>query len=392
MIPLEVDAHPAGRHRAATVVQVVPVAALLQPPRRHRTARRAQVVPRGPHLHPASHHRPTVWIQVVPVHTREHPATGLSARRLVVVPLPALAHPPRAHVPRRIETVGRPVNDEGLARRVGAILVAIPPAAPIPLPRTRLRRGNGSLNADRGARGHERRLRRIGNAHRRLARAHRADDAVRADSGNGLVGGGPYDVGHARIRGLVGGAQRHALAHRQRRRLGRDGQLRHGNGREVHLHACPIDRPVPHLQVDARGVTTRTLDNLGERHLEVDVVQPVVPDLAPAVVLLAHERLAVLRPRESESREGRRVGGIKGQRAPIPLARNRHVRDDGRGRVQRDHVGQLLGDRRGATGCAFDGERVLAVRQLVPLLVVAIKPGRAVERVFRPGDLPVASV
>ena len=190
----------------------------------------------------------------------------------------------------------------------------------------------------------------------------------------------------------MGGAQRHALAHRQRRRLGRDGQLRHGDRLEVHLHACPIDRPVPHLQVDARGVTTRTLGNLGERHLEVDVVQPVVPDLAPAVVLLAHERLTVLRPREPVSREGRRVGGIKGQRAPIPLARNRHVRDDGRGRVQRDHMGQLLGDRRGATGGAFDGERVVAVRQLVALLVVAIKPGRAVERVFRPGDLPVASV
>ena len=124
----------------------------------------------------------------------------------------------------------------------------------------------------------------------------------------------------------------------------------------------------------------------------MDVVQPVGPDLAPAVVLLAHERLAVLRPRESESREGRRVGGIKGQRAPIPLARNRHVRDDGRGRVQRDHMGQLLGDRRGATGGAFDGERVVAVRQLVAVLVVPIKQGRFVESLLRRGHFEIASV
>ena len=161
-----------------------------------------------------------------------------------------------------------------------------------------MRRGRGA-DVDRGARRYERGLRRVVDGHRRVPRAHRRHRAVLTDRGHGLVRRRPRHIGHARIRGFVGGIQRHAIPYGQRRVSLGERKRRHGNGLQIHLHRPLVHRPVPDLQVHRRGITARTLGDLRQRHLEVAVVQTIVPAFIRTVELLAHERLAIRAPRES---------------------------------------------------------------------------------------------
>ena len=310
----------------------------------------------------------------------------------MVVPLPTVEHPAGTHVARSIETVHIPVDDDRLSRGVGAVLVSVPPASSVAFPGARLARRGRCTDVDHGARRYERGLRRIIDGHRRIPRTHRCHGAVLTDRGHGLVRGGPHHIGHARIRGLVGGAQPDALPDGQGRASLRERKRRHGNGLQIHLHRPLVHRPVPHLQVHGRRIATRTLGNLRQRHLEVAAVPPIVPAFVRTVELLAHERLAVRAPREAVRGDRRGIGGVEGERTLISFARYLHVGNDGRRRVQRYHVGEALGTRRGTAGRAFDRERIASVGQRTPLLVIPVKERLTTERSFRGADLGVASI
>ena len=245
---------------------------------------------------------------------------------------------------------------------------------------------------DRGARRYERGLRRIIDGHRRIPRAHRCHGAVLTDRGHGLVRGGPHHIGHARIRGLMGGAQPDALPDGQGRASLRERERRHGNGLQIHLHRPLVHRPVPHLQVHGRRIATRTLGDLRQRHLEVTAVLPIVPVFVRTVDLLAHEWLAVRAPRESVRGDRRGIGGVEGELTVVSLARYLHVGNDGRRRVQRYHVGEALGERRRTAGRAFDRERIASVSQRTALLVIPVEERLSTQRGFRGAHLGIASV
>ena len=187
------------------------MSAILEPSRRHRAVGGRQVVPGGTNFHPPSGHDAGLRAQVIPVHTGEQPAAGLRPGSRVVIPLPTVEHPAGTHVARSIETVHVPVDDDGLSRGVGAVLVSVPPASSIALPCAHLVRRGRSADVDRGARRYERGLRRVIDGHRRVPCAHRRHRTILTNRGHGLVRRGPRHIGHARIRGFVGGAQRHAL-------------------------------------------------------------------------------------------------------------------------------------------------------------------------------------
>ena len=159
MVPRARDLEPAGRHRAAGGIQVVPGAAILEPGGRHITGS-VQVVPGRTHLRPARRHRATGGIQVVPGATDEGPAARLSTRVSVVVPRAAILHPARAHVSGRIESVDRATNRHRLLLRVRAVRVAVPPAARILLPLTGLWLGLG-LGSRGGSDTQHRRVERV---------------------------------------------------------------------------------------------------------------------------------------------------------------------------------------------------------------------------------------
>ena len=165
--------------------------------------------------------------------------------------------------------------------------------------------------------------------------------------------------------------------------------LRRGRviGREGNSQRSTVQGPVPHLQVDSLRVSARAPRDVRELDVVVVVAQTVASELAPAVFLLAHKGLAVRRHRESVARDGRGVGDVEGERGVVPLARDGHVRDGGRLRIQSDHVGELLGRRVRPAPRSFDGERVVAVRQFAARLIIAVEEGGAVEGAFGGGYL-----
>ena len=73
----------------------------------------------------------------------------------MVVPGAVFAHPAGAHVAGGVETVDLAADDEGLTGRVGAVRVAVPPAASAPLPRPGCGLGRGSGGDAQARRAHD---------------------------------------------------------------------------------------------------------------------------------------------------------------------------------------------------------------------------------------------
>ena len=73
----------------------------------------------------------------------------------MVVPGAVFAHPAGAHVAGGVEAVDLAVDHEGLVGRVGAVRVAVPPAASAPLPRSGCGLGRGSGGDAQARRAHD---------------------------------------------------------------------------------------------------------------------------------------------------------------------------------------------------------------------------------------------
>ena len=290
----------------------------------------------------------------------------------MVVPHAPLAHPPGAHVAGRVEAVRGPIEHERRIRGVAAVLVAVPPAVDIPPPAARLRRGARSTHANSDAGAH-RRLGRVGHRDGRLPGTHGADDAVLVDRCHGLVRGGPHHVGHVRVIRLVSGAHRRGVANRHRGRLRRHRQRRHRNRRHDNGRAPAVHRPIPRLQVQARGVLAQSLRHLRETNLVVLVEQAIVCASGRVIFDVPQRHRTVLAQRETVACNRRGIGQVEGQRARVPLARDGHVRDRGSRRIQPEAVAGPVGLRRRAIVAGLDRDRVTPIRQLVAVGVIAVE-------------------
>ena len=204
-------------------------------------------------LDPADEHRATSRIQVVPGPRDQRPAARPRARGGVVVPGPVVLVPAGHHVPARVEPVGLPVDDQRRGHRVGAVVVAVPPAEEPLHPLARLGPGRGRVGRILGGRprrlgGRIRSGRRSGvRGGRRSGRGGRIRGGRRSRRGAGgrIVPGHPVEQARvAAADGLEGDGRGLPVA---------EGDLGGGRGGGVDQHEARVGGRLLHREGDVLG-------------------------------------------------------------------------------------------------------------------------------------------